>query len=73
MWDGDGDEGHQPALFEVRVQRGNVTYHGIDRCDQCGRPLEPGQGLSGLCKRCEETAKIATRPVETVKPTRGIL
>ncbi len=49
-----------------------VTYHGIDKCDTCGQPLEKGQSLCGLCKACETKAKIKGRPVETVKPSRGI-
>jgi len=31
-----------------------VTYSGIDRCDSCGRLLEKGEWLAGLCKRCEQ-------------------
>ncbi len=70
---GDSNEGHQSALFEVRAQGGDVKYSGIDRCDVCGRPLEEGRSLSGICAKCEAAAKDAKRPVETVKPTRGIL
>jgi len=33
-----------------------MTYHGIDRCDNCGWPLEEGQWLAGLCRRCEARA-----------------
>ena len=31
-----------------------MTYHGIDNCDRCGKSLEDGRWLSGLCKRCEK-------------------
>lgn len=34
-----------------------MTYRGIDRCDRCGKPLEHGQWLSGLCKRCEKAGE----------------
>ncbi len=33
-----------------------VQYHGIDRCDRCGQPLEDGQWLVGLCRACEQKA-----------------
>lgn len=50
-----------------------MTYRGINFCDRCGRLLESGQWLCGLCHKCEEAAKDARRPVETVKPRRGLL
>ncbi len=51
-----------------------MTYRGINFCDRCGKRLEDGQWLCGLCKRCEAAAKDAKRPeVETVKSTKGIL
>ncbi len=50
-----------------------VQYHGIDRCDGCGQPLEKGQSLSGLCKACEEARKVPKGPAETVIPKRGLL
>ncbi len=50
-----------------------MKYSGIDRCDHCGQPLEERRSLSGICAKCEAVAKDAKRPVETVKPTRGIL
>lgn len=53
-------------------RRTEVAYHGIDRCDACGRPLEQGQWLMGLCRGCEEAAKGSKGfPVETLKPTKG--
>ena len=33
-----------------------MTFYGIDHCDQCGKPLEAGQGLIGLCRQCEAKA-----------------
>ncbi|MFQ5848050.1 MAG: hypothetical protein ACE5IQ_10345 [Candidatus Methylomirabilales bacterium] len=30
-----------------------MPYNGIDKCDQCGKPLEEGQWLIGLCRACE--------------------
>ncbi len=51
-----------------------VLYHGIDRCDRCGQPLEQGQWLSGLCKSCEQAQKAPRKkPTETVAPRRGLL
>ena len=50
-----------------------VQYHGIDRCDRCGQPLEDGQWLSGLCERCEQAEKPKKRPVEVVEPAKGVL
>ena len=50
-------EGHAKCcapMLQVRIQGGFVTYHGIDRCDRCGKPLEDGQWLVGLCQSCEE-------------------
>jgi len=34
-----------------------MTYHGMDNCDDCGRPLEQRQWLVGLCRACEEARK----------------
>ena len=48
-----------------------MTYRGIDRCDACGRLLEQGQWLSGLCKRCEKAAR--EREVEILKSKKGLL
>ncbi len=51
-----------------------MTYRGINFCDRCGKRLESGQWLSGLCKACEKAEKPTKgRPVETVTPTRGVL
>ena len=50
-----------------------VQYHGIDRCDNCGQPLEDGQWLLGLCLVCEQGQKNPKRLVEAVKPGRGVL
>jgi len=50
-----------------------VQYHGIDRCDRCGQPLEDGQWLSGLCRVCEEAVRKPTRPVEVVTSRRALL
>ncbi len=49
-----------------------MNYHGIDNCDKCAQPLEKGHWLVGLCRACE-AAKAPKRPVEMVKPTRGVL
>ena len=47
-------------------------YHGIDRCDRCGKALEDGQWLVGLCRGCE-AAKAPKQPVERIKPRKGLL
>ncbi|MFB3145266.1 MAG: hypothetical protein ACE10F_11970 [Candidatus Methylomirabilales bacterium] len=51
------------TTFAISRRAKRMSYHGIDKCDSCGRPLEPGQGLSGLCKACEE-AKAGRVPRE---------
>lgn len=33
-----------------------MAYHGIDKCDRCGKSLEEGQWLVGLCRTCEQKA-----------------
>ncbi len=49
-------------------------YYGIDNCDNCGKPIEDGQWLVGLCRACEMAQKAPRKKsVETVKPTRGLL
>ncbi len=51
-----------------------MTYRGIDRCDRCGKVLEKGRWLSGICAKCEEAEKPTKgRPVENVKSTKGVL
>ncbi len=63
--DGDGKPKHRPEVPKVWTLGADVTtFHGIDRCDQCGRPLENGQWLVGLCRRCE-SEKSSTRRVES--------
>ncbi len=42
-----------------------MTYHGIDRCDNCGQPLEDGRWLAGLCESCERAVKAAKRVLDT--------
>ena len=36
-----------------------MTYHGIDNCDHCGRPLEPDQRL---CKSCQTNDEFEVVP-----------
>ena len=31
--------------------RPGLTYRGIDVCDRCGAPLQPAEGISGICHR----------------------
>ncbi len=50
----DHDPRDCPPLQPVWPQGGGMKYSGIDRCDQCGKPLEDGMWLSGLCKACEK-------------------
>ncbi len=50
-----------------------MTYHGMDNCDDCGRPLEQRQWLVGLCRACEQAKKKPKGPVETVTPRRTLL
>ena len=53
-----------------------MTYHGIDNCNHCGKPLEQGQWLVGLCRACEqaqEKAKRPKRPIEILQPTKGLV
>ena len=33
------------------LERPDLTFRGLDRCDQCGEPLEPKEQLWGLCER----------------------
>jgi len=41
-------------------------YRGIDKCDRCGRLLEKGRWLSGVCKACaQETSKTKTSSPDT--------
>ncbi len=55
-------------------RRERSAYHGIDRCDNCGQPLEKRQSLCGLCKACEAAAKAPKgRPLETLKPRKGLV
>ena len=70
---------HEPGELAGEMTR-EIVYHGIDgetmaydfkKCDECGGPLTEHQYLCGLCRACEEAAKIARRPAETVKPSRG--
>ena len=61
LWHDHADEGRSATVQPVWLQGGVVTYSGIDRCDQCGRPLEQGQWLVGLCKRCEQETSDTTR------------
>jgi len=42
-----------PRCNRCGFKEGGVKYSGIDRCDECDKPLEDGQWLCGLCKRCE--------------------
>ena len=52
-----GDEPRDCAsLSSLRLSGRHVTYHAIDRCDRCGKPLEDGQWLVGLCQSCEEAS-----------------
>ncbi|MCZ6780060.1 MAG: hypothetical protein O7C73_00270 [Nitrospirae bacterium] len=48
-------------------------YYGIDRCDRCGKALEQGQWLVGLCRACEMAPKPKKRPVEILQPTKGLV
>ncbi len=48
----------------VRVPGGIVTYSGIDHCDSCGRLLEKGQELAGLCQRCEQANSFHSSSVK---------
>jgi len=33
-------------------ERPDLTFRGLDRCDQCGEPLEPKEQLWGICEHC---------------------
>ncbi len=50
-----------------------MTYRRINFCDRCGKRLERGQWLCGLCRVCEAAAKAPKKPTETVIPKRGLL
>ncbi len=66
LWHDHADAGRSTTVQRVWLQGGVVKYFGIDRCDECGRPLEQGQGLVGLCKACEKAAdggRAAQEPV----------
>ena len=73
-----------PSMPERKIQGGRsghgthregekvpVRYKGITFCDQCGKALEDGQWLVGLCRGCEE-AKAPKRPVETLTPGKAL-
>ena len=48
----------------MRTPQGDMNpYHGIDRCDRCGRPLEKSGWLSGLCKACKQETSNQTPQV----------
>ena len=71
-------EGGSPATVKRLAEKGKIPvmgkmYHGIDRCDRCGQPLEQGQWLVGLCQSCEQVQKAPKRPVETMKPTKALV
>ena len=34
-------------------KKGVFPWSNSHRCDQCGKPLEKGQSLVGLCRRCD--------------------
>ncbi len=42
-----------------------MKYSGIDRCDSCGRVLEHGYWLSGLCRACEKAVNRGGRRAGT--------
>ena len=47
-----------------------MVYSGIDKCDECGRPLEKGQWLVGLCRGCEKAAEGGRATREPVAASR---
>ena len=59
LWHDHADEGRSPTVQPLRVLGDGVKYSGIDRCVECGRPLEKGQWLVGLCRQCEQEGKDA--------------
>ncbi len=50
-----------------------MTYRGINFCDCCGKRLEEGRWLSGICAKCEEAEKSPKKPAETVTTKKGLL
>ena len=76
MRDGDRDEGWRAAMFDMPLPGGAELklyekYKGINYCDRCGKLLEHGQWLCGLCKACEKKAN--EREARIVKPRKGLL
>ncbi len=67
LWHDHADEGRNYTVQPMWLQGEGVTYSGIDRCDSCGRLLEDGQWLCGLCKRCEQERQDA----QMAPPRRG--
>ncbi len=65
------DAGATAEVRGVRVQGGGMTYSGIDHCDSCGRLLEKGQELAGLCQRCEQANSPHSSSVKVEKAKCG--
>ncbi len=57
LWHDHADAGRSPTLQPVWVHGRGVKYRGINFCDNCGKPLEQGRWLAGLCKACEQERK----------------
>ena len=68
---GGGQGGSNPPTPSASSSEDMMAYKGITFCDNCGKPLERGQWLSGLCRRCEEV-KAPKRPVSSLKPEKAL-
>jgi predicted amidophosphoribosyltransferase len=56
-----------PVVLPVRPP---LTFRGLDLCDGCGAPLEPGDRLSGLCPACRNANAVGPIPERRRRPDR---